>query len=152
MNKNIIITIVLLIVVGAGAFYGGMQYQKMQLVNGSSGQLAGKGNGQGGLGRRFGGQNGQNGSAVRGQITSVDTNSVTVQMRDGSSKIVLFSNTTNISKAATGSATDLTKGVQVMAVGTNNSDGSVTAQFIQLNPVMMNRTGKNSTGTQPQGQ
>lgn len=145
MNKNIIISIVLIIVVGAGAFFAGMQYQKTKTRSGL-GQFAGKmmgGNGQG-FARRFGGQNG---AAIRGEITSASDTSITVTQRDGSSKIILLAGSTNISKAASGSKADLTKGAQVMAVGTTNSDGSVTAQLIQLNPIMQGGT-RSATPTQ----
>ena len=138
MNKNILITIVLIIIVGAGAFYGGMQYEKSK--QGTTGQYAMQGQGagmRGGYGRRLGGQGGANGSAVRGKIISVSDTSITVQMMDGSSKIVLLGSSTPITKATAGTKTDLTAGAQVMAVGTTNSDGSVTAQFVQLNPVGM---------------
>lgn len=142
MNKNIIITIVLLVAVGAGAFFGGMQYQKTQ-TRAAFGQVGGQG-----FARRFAGAAGQNGSAIRGQITSASDTSITVTQRDGSSKIILLSGSTNISKAAAGSKTDLTKGAQVMAVGTTNSDGSVTAQLIQLNPMMTQGGSKSAAPTQ----
>ena len=140
MNKNVIITIILVVVVGAGAFFGGMQYQKLKTKAGFA-AFGGQGQmmstyGQGGMMRRFGGANGQNGSAIRGSISSVSDNSITIEERDGTSKIVVLSNGTNISKAAQGSKADLTKGTEVMAVGTTNSDGSVTAQLIQINPMM----------------
>lgn len=40
-----------------------------------------------------------------------------------------------MSKTATGSASDITVGQNVVAFGSANSDGSVTAQNIQLNPL-----------------
>lgn len=150
MNKNVIISIILIVVVGAAAFYGGMKYEGSKMSTGQSAMMGGQG---GGYGRRFGGGQGgtQNSGAVRGKITSVSANSVTVQSMDGTSKIILFSNSTNISKSATGSASDLTSGTQVMAVGTTNSDGSVTAQLIQINPTAMMRGMRGTTGSpQPQ--
>lgn len=55
-------------------------------------------------------------------------------MQDGSSKIVLFSDKTEINKAAEATKEDLKVGEKVAVFGTENSDGSVTAQNIQLNP------------------
>ena len=131
-NKAIIITIVVAIVTAGVGFFGGMQYQKSQRSNfGANG--AGFMMGQRGTsGGRFGSGNG---GAVVGQIISIDTNSITVKLRDGSSKIVILSGTTTINKQATGTKSDLTTGTSVAVFGQANSDGSVTAQSVQLNPV-----------------
>ncbi|EKD67236.1 MAG: hypothetical protein ACD_48C00525G0002, partial [uncultured bacterium] len=51
-----------------------------------------------------------------------------------SSKIVVLSGTTTYAKSTDGSQTDLKVGDRVNAFGTTNTDGSVTAQSIQLNP------------------
>ncbi|HEX7042667.1 MAG TPA: DUF5666 domain-containing protein [Patescibacteria group bacterium] len=134
MKKHWIITIVLVIVVGVGAFFGGMQYQRMQrsIFFTQGGQ-----NGGGRFYARFG-NGGQNGNVrpVRGQIISSDSNSITVKMPDGSSIIVILSGSTSITKSAPATKDDLTKGQEVVVLGTSNSDGSVTAQTIQLNPQM----------------
>jgi|SRR5581483_10691975 len=128
MNKNIT-TIVLIIIFAAAGFFGGMQYQKSQ-------RGAGFGNGQnGGFVRRFG-QNGQNGQAVRGQILSVDSTGITVKLSDGSTKIVVVPTSAMIGKTTTGTKTDLTQGSNVTVFGTNNSDGSVTAQFVQIGQLL----------------
>lgn len=134
MKNNYIITAVLVILVGAAAFYGGMQYQKSQRP--SFAQFAGQ-RGQGGN-FRFGngGAGGNGGNVVMGQVTSQDANSITVKMQDGSSKIVILSGSTTINKQATGTKDDLKSGERVAIFGTTNSDGSVTAQSIQLNPQM----------------
>ncbi|HSX40213.1 MAG TPA: hypothetical protein VLF68_01230, partial [Candidatus Saccharimonadales bacterium] len=78
MNKNMIIALIAVIVVGAGAFFGGMKYDQAQRPSQQPGQ------GNGGFARRFG--NGQNGQAVRGQVISNDNGTLTVKMRDGSTK------------------------------------------------------------------
>lgn len=134
MNKNtgIIVAVVLIILAGVGGFFAGKQYQTMQ--RGTRGQFGA--NGQ--FVRRFG----QNGTAAVGQIISQDSNSITVKMQDGSTKIILLSSQTVINKQATGSASDLKQGETVAAFGTTNSDGSITAQNIQLNPQMRMRMGR----------
>lgn len=73
---------------------------------------------------------------VSGHVLSVDDKSMTVKMTDGSSKIVLFSATTTFSKSDAGTKSDVKTGEKVVAFGTDNSDGSVTAQSVQLNPTM----------------
>jgi hypothetical protein len=129
--------IIIAIIVGAVAFFGGMQYQKSQRAAGFAGR-GGQFAGAQGAGGQFGGAQGtrRNGGAVMGEILSKDDSSVTVKMQDGSSKIVILSGSTSINKSASGTKDDLTTGERVAVFGTTNSDGSVTAQSIQLNPVM----------------
>lgn len=124
-NHNWGITILIAIIAALAAFYGGMQYQKMQRL--SFGQFA-----QG----RQGGFQVRTGRPVFGEIISSDDKSVTVKLQDGSTKIVILSDNTVINKAATGSKSDLTKGSKIAVFGQTNSDGSLTAQNIQLNPQM----------------
>jgi hypothetical protein len=133
-QQTIIITAVVAVLMAGGGFFAGMQYQKMQRSNFA--QFANGQGGPGGQNRRFGG-NGQNGNIapVRGQITSSDSGSITVKMTDGSSKIVVLSGATTISESATASAQALQPGKEVMVIGQTNSDGSVTAQNVQLNPM-----------------
>lgn len=136
MNKNLIITIVLIIVVGAGAFFGGMKYQQGK----SAGQFrqfsGGVNGGRTGLAGR--GSNGSNASGFRpvdGQIISSDNNSITVKLSDGSSKIIILSDNTVINQSSQATKADLKTGETVAVFGQQNSDGSVTAQNIQLNPI-----------------
>jgi len=134
-HKDIIIMVLVALIVGAGAFYGGMQYQKSQRGNFAFG-TAGQGGRQ--FAMQFGSRNG-GGPGFRpvvGEIISSDATSITVKSPDGSSKIVLLSSKTTINKAATGTVSDLKKGEQVAAFGTQNADGSLTAQSVQLNPQM----------------
>jgi ribosomal protein S1 len=72
---------------------------------------------------------------VNGEIIGVDEKSITVKMQDGSSRIVILSEKTEINKAASGTKDDLKVGERVAVFGQENSDGSVTAQNIQLNPM-----------------
>ena len=68
-----------------------------------------------------------------GEVLNVDDKSLTVKMPDGSSKIVILSDTTVISKSDTTAKSDVKVGDKVGVFGTDNSDGSVTAQSVQLN-------------------
>lgn len=137
-SKNIIITVILVVIFAAAGFFTGMNYEKSKtfslgmMMNGRNDSFAGRGYG------RFGGMNGSNGmQAVRGQIVSVDSNSVTIKLSDGSSKIVVLPSSATIYKTDKATTSDLSSGENVMVFGTTNSDGSVTAQMVQLNP--MNR-------------
>ncbi|HEY3374782.1 MAG TPA: hypothetical protein VGK02_06945 [Candidatus Aquicultor sp.] len=148
----IAIMVVLVLLAGGGGFYGGMQYQKSQMPSfaqgGQNGQR-GQG-GQGGTGRFFGGQGGR---PVSGEVISQDSSSITVKMQDGSTKIVMLSGTTSISKFAKGTKTDIKKGERVMAFGKENSDGSITANMVQIGgprPQGAGAQGGNSQGNNAQ--
>jgi hypothetical protein len=135
-NKNITIGIIV-VVVAVAAFFGGVFYQKSQRSSAAS-QFAQNrtpriGQGQFGANRNTAGRGGF-GGAVIGDVVSVDADSLTVKLQDGSSKIVNLSKSTTYSKTDTGSKDDIKTGTKVAAIGSTNSDGSVTAQNIQLNP------------------
>lgn len=146
MNKTVIIAIVCIIIAGAGGFFGGMQYQKSKAP--SFGGFGG--NGQ--FRQRFG-QGGQNAAfrPVRGQVISADATSLTVKMPDGSSRIVVLSGSTQFVKSTSGAKSDIKTGDTVMVIGTSNSDGSVTAQDVQINPPAMQRGGMMPTATPTAG-
>lgn len=142
--KNLITYLILIIIAGGGGFYGGTIYQKNKLTSNpqelfqamrqNGGFSQNQNNNQNSnrpTGRMFG-----DGGQVTGEITSVDDKSITVKMQDGSSKIVILSDKTSINKATEAAKTDLKVGEKVSAFGITNSDGSVTAQNIQLNPIV----------------
>jgi len=134
MNKNIIAGIVGVVVIVGAAFYGGMVYGKSSSpARGqfSNGQLTGRPDGAAGMGVR-GGMNG--GGFTAGEILSKDESSITIKMQDGSTKIVLVGSSTQIMKSITGSSDDLTTGTNVTVTGTANSEGSVTAESVQIRP------------------
>ena len=145
MSKTYLIAFCLVLIVGSGAFFAGMKYQQSKSSQVPTGNF-------GAFGQRSGrnGQNGQNGqNAVRpisGEILSADDKSITVKLQDGSSKIVLLTGTTIYSKSANGAKTDLKVGDRVAAVGTANSDGSVTAANVQINPIQRNATPSGQPG------
>ena len=130
MNKTLTGAIVAVIIVGGVSFYAGSVYGKSQVPAASArGQFGGPG---GIAGARTGARGA--GGFTTGQILSKDATSMTVQMSDGSTKIVLFSTSTQVMKTATGSVNDLSTGTDVVVTGTSNSDGSVTAQSVQVRP------------------
>lgn len=129
-NLVIVVTIVTAVVVGAAAFFGGTKYQQSR--GGANfrqfqGRMSPMGNGN----------NNQNRGSfrpVQGEIISMDDKSITVKMPDGSSKIVLLPDSVTVSKVDTASKSDLKVGVKVGVFGTENSDGSVSAENIEINP------------------
>ncbi len=147
MKSNTIVIFIVVVVIAAGAgFFGGTIYQKSQ--RSQFGQLGGRSQGGSGQFQRRNGKNG--GMAVTGEILSHDDTSITVKMLDGSSKIVILSASTSINKQATGSKNDLTAGQRVAVFGSTNSDGSVTAQSVQINPMMRGGFGGGPTPTKPE--
>lgn len=117
--------------VGAGAFFAGMKYQQSKQPAFSR-QFAGQQGARTGQGQVQGNRQGLR--PVNGEIISKDDKSITVKLQDGSSKIVLISDKTSINKATEATIDDLKSGEKVAVFGQENSDGSVTAQNIQLNP------------------
>ena len=148
MKNNLILIAIIAILVGGGAgFFAGMKYQQGKQPAFTR-QFEGQG-GRGGSGQLPGGAGNRNVGfrPVTGDIISADNGSITVKMPDGSSKIVLYSTATAINKAATAASSDLTVGQKVAVYGQNNPDGSVTAQNIQLNPIMREAQGGVPSGT-----
>lgn len=149
MKRNLAIGVIVAVavVVGVGAFFGGRATggggtptptEALKVLSSLSATQRQQLLGSGGLGSLFGNRTGTSGAAARGggftsgSIVSEDSNSITVKLSDGSTKIVLFSGSTTISMSTTGSATDLQTGKDVVVTGTANSDGSITATRIQI--------------------
>ena len=132
MKNNYLITTILVLVFAGVGFYGGTQYQKNRVISFAGGQ-AGQGFARNG---RIGGTGNRSGfRPVNGSIISSDSGSITVKLQDGSSKIVILSSKTLINKAVAATVDDLKVGERVAVFGTDNTDGSVTAQNVQLNPI-----------------
>lgn len=116
MKQKEIITIILIsVLVGVAAFFGGIKYQQSQrgrFQNAPAGRMNGF-------------------RPISGDILSTDDKTLTLKLNDGSSKIIILSAKTEISKSSTASATDLKVGGKITVQGQTNTDGSVTAQSIQ---------------------
>ena len=72
------------------------------------------------------------GGFVSGQIISVDTDSLTVSLANGNSQVVFYSDATQVMKPTIVPASTLVAGTRVMIGGMANSDGSLSAQSIQV--------------------
>jgi hypothetical protein len=143
-------SIELAVVFSGVGFYSGMKYQASQPpTRGARGQFqAGTGTGALGVGgqnrqmqgmqgangmMRAGGRN-QQGAVVLGEIIARDEKSITVKLPDGGSKIIFVSPATRVVKPEVSNASALEVGQTVFGGGETNSDGSVTAQTIQIQP------------------
>lgn len=132
MKNNVWIAIGVVVVVGGLAFFGGMKYQESRGVSGVGGFGARNGGPRGSSGQF--GRGGAGGGRVVGEVISTDGKTMTVKLTDGSSKLVLLSEKSTVSKESTGSKEDLVMGTKVGVFGTENADGSVTATAVQINP------------------
>ncbi|MBN1263199.1 MAG: hypothetical protein JW991_02485 [Candidatus Pacebacteria bacterium] len=135
MKNNLVIPIILTaVIVGSASFYAGTKYQGAKAPSrpANSDQIR----------TRFGEQrngNPNSPSIVRGKILHTDESSLTVQLPDNSSKIIILADSTTISKSETGSTDDLAEETEVFITGQTNPDGSLTAQNIQIGTDFMRR-------------
>ncbi len=134
MNKKIIGIIAGVIIIGGGSFVGGMAYGKgsQSKAGRGAGGMANAAGIAGGFRGMRGGANG--GGFTGGEVIAKDDKSITVKLRDGGSAIVFVSTATPVMKSVNGSLQDVAIGTQVAVTGTKNSDGSVSAQSIQIRP------------------
>lgn len=122
--KKVFLVVIVTILVGAASFFGGIKYQQSKMPR-FPGNFQGQ---RGQLGQRAA----QGLRPVSGTIISQDEGSITVKLPDESSKIILLTEQSTINKTEEGSADDLSEGAEVMVFGQENSDGSITAQNIQI--------------------
>ena len=138
------------------SFWGGVQYEKSQPASAGAGRFASPAGSTGARGGRIGGGNG----FVGGTIMSKDDTGITIKLatppgatadntNNAGSKIVFINDKTQVGKFSTGSAADLVVGDTVTVTGTPNTDGSVTAQMVQIRPAGM--TGGGFGGGRGQG-
>ena len=145
-NTGAIIGLVL--VVSIAGFFGGMKYEQMQQEKARSARFQGMGFGNQGT-QTNGSQtpsqpnvqtkNSIGGRPVTGEVIGKDDTSITVKTQDGGSRIIILSGTTTYSKTTEGTKDDVTVGSQISVIGTENQDKSITAQSVQLNPMMQMR-------------
>lgn len=133
MNKIVLSVIITALLAGGLGFFGGMQYQKSRKLNFQGQFPNGERAGNGTVARQNTDQvrNFQGNRPVSGEVVSFDDNTLTVKTQDGN-KIVIYSESTKVNKTSEGTKEDLKTGEQVMVIGTEGSDGTVTAQSISI--------------------
>lgn len=132
----ILLTVGLLIGFAGGFYFKTYQQSKQRpnFMNGNSNTQRFVPNG----GSREDGQGRVNfGGATEGDIISIDEKSITVKLLDGSTKIIFLGDTTTYSNISDSKKEDLKIGIKVAVFGSSNTDGSLTAQRIQLNPIVV---------------
>lgn len=138
MNKEKMMIVLAVFVALAAGFFAGSKYQMSKGGVREIG-LGFESRGMPGKGQAprigFGGNGGNGGfRPVNGEIVSVDEKSMTVKLADGSSRIVLLTDSTEVVKSSEASKSDLKAGEKVAVFGQENEDGSVSAKNVQLNP------------------
>src|SRR3989339_245375 len=109
MNKFLPVAIVICLILVGGAFYGGVKYGSRREPNFAGKNMMnwdknGAPNFNNGLmksGKAVGA------GMVNGEIMAKDDKSVTVKMKDGGSKIVIFAASTTVTKTAAGTMDDV---------------------------------------------
>jgi cytochrome c-type biogenesis protein CcmE len=129
MKNIIIVAVAVAVIFGAGGFYGGIKYAKSNVPAGFS-RSNFNGLSQGDSQQRSGARMGS-GGFIAGEVVSKDDKSITLKVNDGGSKIVFYSDSTEIQKSIKGSVDDLEAGKTISVSGTANQDGSITAKTIQ---------------------
>jgi len=131
MNTKQWVTLIVVAVVFAGiGFFGGIKYQQSKTP--AVAARTGGGAGAAGFAGRRTGTAGANMGFANGQVLSVDQNSITVKLQNGGSQNVILAPSTTYRKAVDGTISDVAVGSQVTVTGTTNSDGSLTAQSVQI--------------------
>lgn len=125
---HIIWLVVAIVALGGGYYWG----KAGAAATRGAGRFAGAGT-FGSSTRSFAG-GAAGGGFTTGQIMEVDSSSITLQLPTGNSEIVFYSTSTPVTEPTVVSVSKLAVGTNVMVVGTSNSDGSLTAQSIQVRP------------------
>jgi hypothetical protein len=142
MNRalQLVLGVIVLVLVAAGSFYGGMIYGKGQAQTSvtaarqrgtppafvQGGQFPGQG--------RQGGANQRQGGMLFGQIKEIGGNFLIVTDANGRETRVLVTDTTLIEKYVSVKLSDLAVGETVFISGSRGEDGSVTARSLQVSP------------------
>ena len=124
-----------LLLVAAGAFYGGMRFQRTRSTNTRANFFANRGGadtadfgaGGGGGGGGIGGRRGNN----MGRIESIEGNVITVSTQQ-EQLIVKVTDATKYLKLVEGTLGDLQVGVNIIVGGERDANGIVNAANIQL--------------------
>ena len=138
-----IVALIVIAVVGVGAFIAGSNYGEAQAQNTRAeffrNRQGGAPNGQGApTGQN--GQNGQNGQggqfgrpAAFGTIKSISGNTIQVTQQDGTTVTVTVDQQTTYQKTVSGTLSDLQPGERI-TIMSNQTGGNIVARDIQIRP------------------
>ena len=138
-KKTIIISAVAAIAAGGIGFFSGTIYQKNAAKTDSpfgNGRDRGQ---QMGFAGGASGNRANGGGMTTGEILSIDGQAMTIKLPDGGSKIVLFTDTTPVTKTVSTDKAGVKVGENVVVSGKSNQDGSLSANSIQIRPIGENK-------------
>jgi hypothetical protein len=140
-----VIVVVVMAVVGVGAFFAGTSYGEAQAQNTRTEFFRNRQGGAGGPGGTFGqgGQNGQNGQSAQnnafgraaafGTVKSVNGNTIQLTQQDGSTVTITVNSQTTIQKTDNGTVADIQPGER-LTVFSDQTGSNLTARAIQVRP------------------
>lgn len=146
-NQNLIVGCAITAVVfGATGFWGGKIYNSNRFEDTFEGRGIYNQSGRGMMNNRddqnrnnnkiSGNSMNRGGGMIIGEVSSIDGDSLTVKLADGSSKIVVLSKTTSYTISNESSREKLIVGTKVAVMGETTTDGSTTASSVELNPAL----------------
>ncbi len=132
MKNNWLMIILFSLVFGGIGFFAGIKYQQNKQVN----NLRNFGFRQQNLlnNRQRVNNNRLSFRPVAGEIAEIDDKSITIKLNNGSSKIVFYSEKTEVNRTEKANIKDLSKGEKVVVFGEEDRSGSINAISIQINP------------------
>ncbi len=136
-NKNLFLTILIVVLFSAVSFIAGKNFPDRggsQMAN--RGQFGNQGRNMEN-GQKFAGTQ-MRGGQILGEITAIENDKVTIKEVNGSSKVILLTEETSIVKTTVAPITDLKVGGKIAVFGKSTTDAIISAQNIQLNPLMPN--------------
>lgn len=128
MKKNNILYITTIIITMILGFVLGIMYQQNKMIKPSTFQSM--------RDRQPQMQNRNNTfRPLNGKVINIDKDSITIKLTDNSSKIVMITKNTEIHTTSKITLDDIKKNENIVVFGEINTDGSVVAQNIQINPM-----------------
>ncbi len=131
-SRNLIAVFIIVILAAVAGFFAGSKFQGANFRSGNQTFFQNGEQRTGMMNGRFGNGNPNGARGGRGQVVDINGNSMTIKLNDGTTKLVNLTSSTTYVKTATASSSDVKTGDTVLVIGTSNSDGSITAQDIQI--------------------
>lgn len=135
MKNKLPIYILIVLIVAALSFYGGMKYQQSKKpsfsFNGGIGSNGGN-NFNRNFGNRMGFATTTREQMIIGEIISKDDNTLTLKLPNGNSLMVIYSQETKIEKSEPAQLSDLEIGKTIRVFGKLNAASTISATSIQI--------------------